>query len=1156
MAADFFSEANDEMILEILNAVDPEMRDILSLFSRVSTTELTEKLIGVGDMKFLMKTRTTIFRAAMDKVDLCLSQVAKARDDNLCYMHEDEVAMIEKAEQWLKRLAPTDMIQRKCKKKATGDIIDLMTFASGIEECFPVRMLRPTGFFNSTANPHESSIAEAIAYVQHIANLSQLSYAEDSNTPNGTYGVNYGECSDFSISEEMFGERSTNPDPDALSEACTQDSTSESEQILNQSSDTILDKEDMEIENDISRTTPIEPGLHTPTIARASELNNVDENIVTPVITQMSEAVVPLEIEGSTKVNQDPTFITGMEREGTSTSLLGHGIVEDSDVQNVVIMASVEPAHVDDRTTTNAHVQNIPTPVQSALIEPIASVWSLEDEHGNTQREGIGTHTLPIGRATEQGSRTGVGDVSYANLGASYATGGTAGRQKYASTSSTHPESISRESASSDPSRAIDKSQPPPFKITVKFGDFSAEIDIADYVAMAGMPDRGRSSSRRRNQPPAGANSECSGCEHRFNEQDRRLDDMHDAMVEHMRTMQVQFGDLVQEVRDGRNRECVPDPWQLNGMPADPMQAGRDQEPVNDNMLESFRPRTRSRAATYAGAACKPDKQQKSTAARKLQKQAPEGGMVNEKAPKPQRQKGKKSRADKPRDINQDGHRPAENPLRNWLSSASRDVDASKATPPGPVPVRENERSPSWADDPVSDYDEPDTSGSITPTQATQRGRGETSAAPVGSPVTEDDYSCNGDSDSDIPPSGKTTEPRILSLDNTASGGGDICHPSSSTYGGGGKQRPSSSAFGGGGDRLTGRQMNGGGDQPSSSTYGGGDKRQTRRLMNGGGEQPSSSTYGGGDERRTRRLMNGGGEQPSSSTFGGGDERQTRRQTNGGGDQPSSSANGGGDGGQTRRQENGGGDQPSRSTYGGGDKRQLGRPTNGGGDQPSSSANGGRRTDKTSDMRNGGAPSQQSSRGANGGEKSSAHGGARPKTRGKENVPSGNMNMNASNVKGNSKGGSARGAGKSNGSYASVAAKQRWETVQNKKRKFEKVSPKRAFPLKGIAATCNRDVYLQGLEVGEGDGEEDMIESVRSYCLERGITPVFIRIIPVKYDCTRVGCRLTVTEEDFERVIDEGLWPDYISVREWTQRPRDNRGNDRGGARPPSDNED
>ena len=195
---------------------------------------------------------------------------------------------------------------------------------------------------------------------------------------------------------------------------------------------------------------------------------------------------------------------------------------------------------------------------------------------------------------------------------------------------------------------------------------------------------------------------------------------------------------------------------------------------------------------------------------------------------------------------------------------------------------------------------------------------------------------------------------------------------------------------------------------------------------------------------------------------------------------------------------------------------------------------------------------------ANGRGQNGMHGGARPKTRGKP-VPPYNVNNTSANKTGINGSGNRRTESMRGGeemSYAKAASNTRWKTKQSKKRKFEKVSPRLSFPLKGKPATSNRDVYLQGLDVGDGNGEDDMLDSVKAYCIRNGITPLFVRIIPVKYDCTRVGCRLTVSEEDFERVIDDEFWPDNVSVREWTYRPRDNRGNGGAGARNPSDNED
>ena len=152
----------------------------------------------------------------------------------------------------------------------------------------------------------------------------------------------------------------------------------------------------------------------------------------------------------------------------------------------------------------------------------------------------------------------------------------------------------------------------------------------------------------------------------------------------------------------------------------------------------------------------------------------------------------------------------------------------------------------------------------------------------------------------------------------------------------------------------------------------------------------------------------------------------------------------------------------------------------------------------------------------------------------------GQYSKNSENKEGK-KGANGNG-GKNGASVKKVVTRNGWTTVQSKKRKYEKVSLKAAFPLTGIPSTVNRDVCLQGFRIRNGESEEEVMESVRAYCLDRGITPVFIRSIPVKFDCTRTGCRLTIVEEDYERVILNSFWPQNIRTRDWTPRPREDKG--------------
>ena len=178
------------------------------------------------------------------------------------------------------------------------------------------------------------------------------------------------------------------------------------------------------------------------------------------------------------------------------------------------------------------------------------------------------------------------------------------------------------------------------------------------------------------------------------------------------------------------------------------------------------------------------------------------------------------------------------------------------------------------------------------------------------------------------------------------------------------------------------------------------------------------------------------------------------------------------------------------------------------------------------------------------------HGGARPKSLGKnagnndKSYKEGNESGKTNAAKGNQKPGNNGGK-----TYAKVVTKNGWRPA--KKRRVEKVSPKSAPKLKGKPATRNKDVYVQGLAVDDCEDEDDMIDMVRSYCKAANVVPIYIRLIPVKFDCTRTGCRLTVKECDYDDVLNDDFWPDDVYAREW----RRNKDNDEEGDRHPSGDE-
>ena len=188
-------------------------------------------------------------------------------------------------------------------------------------------------------------------------------------------------------------------------------------------------------------------------------------------------------------------------------------------------------------------------------------------------------------------------------------------------------------------------------------------------------------------------------------------------------------------------------------------------------------------------------------------------------------------------------------------------------------------------------------------------------------------------------------------------------------------------------------------------------------------------------------------------------------------------------------------------------------------------------TERSTNNRNSTAPRKSAPNG---------QGGARPKGRGKNgNVGRDDVNKSTAGNSGPVKQLDSRNGRNTSESYAKIVTKNGW-TTKSKKRKYNNVSPRAAFPLRGIPVTVNRHVYLQGLDMGDGMSNEDIADSIKSYCHDYGITPVFIRIIPVRYDVSRTGCKLTIKEEDYDRVIMSDFWPEDVTVRDWTPKPRDN----------------
>ena len=967
--------------------LDPEIRDILCLYGRAECDDLVDKLAGCADMKVLMKTRDSIFRAAMDKVDLSLSLVAKARDDDTCSFTPDEESMIEKAEYLLKCLTPNDMIQRKCIRKLSGDIMNLMIFTCGSEEDFPAKILRHVSTFTHKMGAQDSSITEAIAFLQHVAGLTQCGpdIPDDLVTPRGgTLGINTGECSDLSISRDTFG---------GNDECVMADPSPTAHEITHHSEDHVDNAKSNSSSEDESEESTRK------TEAPATECN--------PECVVMTNDPTDrhVNMRGQSEDNSGIELMQGVNSPGRNGDINQRlPQVSTTGTQISSMMECSERAAEEESTpelktppithstTTGA---NLETKMYNSFIaNPIGSIFDLPeptepDDHGRYSLNPTGN---PYGVSHEQHLHTdGKADaneptpspvcemigVEPDNMSESTCHANQYAQRVQSESELGHsrqdPQVVNVTSGIHVGERNFDsqtESVPnfPDIKISISFGNFSAVLDIADCMKMDGKSDKDKGWSNSRTREPTKQPDECRRCETRMDAQDRRIDDLEDAIAERMRRMMTHRGDPTPGEESVSRRVSVADTGPRNGAAAapdayvpGPHLSGEAYAFVKDKRVRKHGDlSSRSRAETFSGV---PNRSNSRTRGerddRNLRGPPTAERRENAEDPKPQRVRTTKASA-KPRRRNDDQVKSRDNPIRDWLSTAKGDVRDPPMTPAAPTRPRRIETSPSWADEPVNDEDEDDTSESLTPTPMMRDAISPTSTL---SPESVD-RSSQEEGDCDIPPSGQVSALR------------------------------------------------------------------------------------------------------------------------------------------TRRQ-----DTLPRSTE----------------------ANG-------------------------------AYGGARPKTRRGKMSDQGNKTnttgSNKGNVKSNDNRKQPNKAGTTKSSYASAVATTKWKTMQSKKRKFEKVSPKLTFPLKGKPSTCNRDVYLQGLDVGDGNGSEDMMESVRSYCVDKGVTPLYIRIIPVRYDCTRVGCRLTISEEDFERVMDELFWPDDVSVREWTPKPRDNRGNGEAGARPPSDNDD
>ena len=119
-------------------------------------------------------------------------------------------------------------------------------------------------------------------------------------------------------------------------------------------------------------------------------------------------------------------------------------------------------------------------------------------------------------------------------------------------------------------------------------------------------------------------------------------------------------------------------------------------------------------------------------------------------------------------------------------------------------------------------------------------------------------------------------------------------------------------------------------------------------------------------------------------------------------------------------------------------------------------------------------------------------------------------------------------------SYARVVTEQGWTIVAGNQSNGK--GPKHDFPpIKSAAPSRNKELYVRGMSCANFKLHRDLEEAVKWYCRERDIVTIHQRVIMYNKDSDSVGIKVVVKEQDVEKFMSKGFWPDGISVREWSE---------------------
>ena len=121
-------------------------------------------------------------------------------------------------------------------------------------------------------------------------------------------------------------------------------------------------------------------------------------------------------------------------------------------------------------------------------------------------------------------------------------------------------------------------------------------------------------------------------------------------------------------------------------------------------------------------------------------------------------------------------------------------------------------------------------------------------------------------------------------------------------------------------------------------------------------------------------------------------------------------------------------------------------------------------------------------------------------------------------------------------SYASSVINYDWQGPDNKRRRRGN-SGDNMHVLFGSKSTPQKDIFVRDLDYSECSKPADLEIRVKHHCRRRGVVISFVKAFPIKSNCSKANCKVTVNSSDVMKVLTEGFWPLYASARIWTYQP-------------------